>query len=76
MGESTVKSLTTRQQLVLSLITRSLTETGKAPSLRTIGAELGIRSVRGVQKHVDALVDKGALVRERYKPSGLSLPSH
>jgi repressor LexA len=55
-------SLTRRQKEVLELIKERIDESGIAPSLTELAADLGIsRSV--VQKHVDALVERGWLSR-------------
>lgn len=54
-----MKSLTTRQAHILSFISAS----SPPPSIREIGTEFGIGSLRGVTVHLDALVRKGYLLR-------------
>lgn len=51
--------LTNRQRAVLSVIIQSLEEKGYPPTLREIGARLGIGSTKGVSDHLLALERKG-----------------
>jgi repressor LexA len=51
--------LTNRQRAVLSVIIQSLDEKGYPPTLREIGARLGISSTKGVSDHLLALKRKG-----------------
>src|SRR5258708_3386559 len=69
--------LTQRQQMVLDFIRQSITDRGYPPTLREIGARMGIRSTNGVNDHLRALERKGYLTREDMKsralrPTGLS----
>ncbi len=69
--------LTQRQQMVLDFIRQSITERGYPPTLREIGARMGIRSTNGVNDHLRALERKGYLTREDMKsralrPTGLN----
>jgi len=57
--------LTSRQQAVVQCIQRFIQTQGYPPTIREIGRELGIRSLRGVTIHLDALVRKGVLSRSR-----------
>jgi len=59
-----MKDLTDRQRQVLDVIVSSIEETGRFPSYREIGRELGLSSVATVSQHIEALVAKGALRRE------------
>lgn len=52
-------ALTERQAQVYQLIQRSIRERGIPPSLRELGAELGIASTNGVTDHLHALERKG-----------------
>ncbi len=59
-----MKELTDRQRDVLDVILSSVGETGRFPSYREIGRELGMSSVATVGQHMEALVAKGALRRD------------
>ena len=58
-----MKGLTERQRLVLDFITTFAKEHGYPPTIREIGAGLGIRSTNGVSDHIEALGRKGFLER-------------
>ena len=64
--------LTPRQQEVLKFIQQFDRTEGYPPTIREIGRALGIRSLRGVTVHLDALVRKGQLQRDR-RARGLRL---
>lgn len=66
--------LTDRQRDVLEFINAHHRQHGVAPSLREIQAHFGFASPFAVQRHVDALTEKGALRRLEGKARGL-LPS-
>ena len=68
------ESLTDRQRDVLEFINAHHRQQGVAPSLREIQAHFGFASPFAVQRHVDALTEKGALRRLEGKARGL-LPS-
>ena len=57
--------LTQRQQRVVETIQAWIKEHGLPPTIRELGKQLGIKSLRGVTTHLDALVKKGRLVRRR-----------
>ncbi len=59
------KELTQRQRLVVDAIQGWIKEHGFPPTIREIGKQVGIKSLRGVTTHLDALVKKGHLVRKR-----------
>src|SRR5437867_4309036 len=63
--------LTQRQQMVLDFIRQSITDRGYPPTLREIGAKMGIRSTNGVNDHLRALERKGYLTREDMKSRAL-----
>jgi repressor LexA len=50
-----MQGLTQRQQMVLDYIRQSITDRGYPPTLREIGARMGIRSTNGVNDHLRAL---------------------
>jgi len=58
------KQLTKRQQTVLETIRIWIRERGYPPTIRELGKLLGIRSLRGVTTHLDAIAKKGFLKRE------------
>jgi repressor LexA len=66
-----MQGLTTRQQMVLDFIRQSITDRGYPPTLREIGARMGIRSTNGVNDHLRALERKGYLTREDMKSRAL-----
>jgi repressor LexA len=75
-----MQGLTQRQQMVLDFIRQSITDRGYPPTLREIGARMGIRSTNGVNDHLRALERKGYLTREDMKsralrPTGLGTPA-
>lgn len=57
--------LTHRQRQVLQLIRRHLSETGAPPTIRELREGLALKSLRGVTVHLDALVRKGHIQRNR-----------
>jgi repressor LexA len=66
-----MQGLTDRQQQVLHYIRQSITDRGYPPTLREIGAHMGIRSTNGVNDHLRALERKGYLTREDMKSRAL-----
>jgi len=58
------KELTERQTRVLSTIQEWIIEHGFPPTIRELGKRLGIKSLRGVTTHLDAIAKKGHLVRK------------
>lgn len=73
---NTVQGLTQRQQMVLDFIRQSIADRGYPPTLREIGARMGIRSTNGVNDHLRALERKGYLTREDMKSRALRPTSH
>jgi repressor LexA len=67
----TMQGLTQRQQMVLDFIRQSIADRGYPPTLREIGARMGIRSTNGVNDHLRALERKGYLTREDMKSRAL-----
>jgi len=66
-----MQGLTDRQAQVLSYIRSSILDRGYPPTLREIGAHMGIRSTNGVNDHLRALERKGYLTREDMKSRAL-----
>jgi len=73
---NTVQGLTQRQQMVLDFIRSSIADRGYPPTLREIGARMGIRSTNGVNDHLRALERKGYLTREDMKSRALRPTTH
>ena len=57
------KGLTKRQQLILEYILDYIQKEGFPPSIREIGRDFNIGSLRGVTVHLDALERKGYITR-------------
>lgn len=58
------RQLTGRQEAILAFITRYVEQRGYPPAIREIGPAFGIKSLRGVTIHLDALERKGHIRRE------------
>lgn len=58
------RQLTERQKSILAFINRYVDQHGYPPSIREIGPAFGIKSLRGVTIHLDALERKGYIRRE------------
>ena len=58
------KQLTKRQHTVLETIKTWIRDRGYPPTIRELGQQLGIKSLRGVTTHLDAIAKKGFLTRE------------
>src|SRR5438270_13062729 len=71
-----MQGLTQRQQMVLDFIRQSISDRGYPPTLREIGARMGIRSTNGVNDHLRALERKGYLTREDMKSRALRPTAH
>lgn len=59
------KELTERQRGVLDAIKSWIREHGYPPTIRELGKQLGIKSLRGVTTHLDAIAKKGHITRHR-----------
>ena len=68
-----MKSLTQRQQDILTLIADSQRESGQTPSLREIAAHFGFSSANAARDHVNALIQKGYLERPPGRARSLQL---
>lgn len=65
--------LTARQQEILDYIERVVSTTGVPPSIRQIGAALGISSTNGVRSHLKALEKKGYIHRSLRTSRGIAM---
>lgn len=66
--------LTERQRDVLDFIKDRIETSGVAPTLQEISDVFHYSSTASAQKHVNLLVKKGCLVREKHQKRGLALP--
>lgn len=53
------RPLSRRQRDMLDIITQSLDEHGRAPTIREIADVMGVASTNGVNDHLNALIKKG-----------------
>lgn len=65
--------LTNRQREVLDFIRANIHAKGYPPTVREIGACLGVNSPNAVQQHLRCLERKGYLTRDRAKGRALKL---
>jgi repressor LexA len=65
--------LTARQQQILEYIEQVVSTTGVPPSIRQIGAALGISSTNGVRSHLKALEKKGYIHRSLRTSRGIAM---
>lgn len=72
MARYKVDYLTPAQERILAVIRRHIADTGDAPTVREIGAEIG-RSTGGVVYQLAELEAKCAIVREPGVPRGIRL---
>ena len=64
-----MNTLTDKQRQILAVVRQAIEQRGQAPTVRAIGAEVGLSSSCTVKKHLDTLEAKGFLRRDRYKRS-------
>jgi len=69
MGEN----LTTRQQQVLDVILRTVSERGYPPTVREIGEAVGLSSPSTVHSHLSALMKAGYIKRDPSKPRAIEV---
>ncbi len=67
-----MKSLTSRQQLVLDVLKDYISKHGEAPTLTELQEVLEIKTKRGVVKHLEALDKKGFIYRTG-EPRGIKI---
>ncbi|RLE27710.1 MAG: hypothetical protein DRJ65_02000 [Acidobacteria bacterium] len=65
--------LTSRQQDILAFIESRIMAHGVAPTLREISEHFGFSSTASAQKHVNLLVRKGFLERDKHQKRGLTV---
>ncbi|MFM2221859.1 MAG: transcriptional repressor LexA [Armatimonadota bacterium] len=68
-----MESINARQQEILSLIRESILTVGQPPTVRELGLATGLKSSCSVQKHLDALEEKGYISRRKCKYRSIEL---
>jgi len=68
-----MKALTARQAQVLDAIVSTMRQTGYCPTVREIGESVGLRSTRSVDRHLEALEQKGYIRRVPRKARHIKL---
>ena len=68
-----MQDLTPRQRQILEFVDAEARRRGYPPSVREIGAAVGLSSTSTVHSHLSALVSKGYLVRDPTKPRALQV---
>jgi repressor LexA len=66
-GPADDNGLTTRQQLILSVIKSAIESNGYPPSMREIGLAAGLASPASVKYQIEALVEKGFIRKDASK---------
>ena len=66
------QEISDRQLDILKYIQRALEDHGYPPTIREIGAEVGLRSTNGVAEHLRSLIRKGYLEKEDMKSRALT----
>ena len=67
------RPLTAKQQEIIDVIRKTLLRDGQSPTVREIGKLTGLRSSCSVQKHLNQLVEKGAIKRDKFKYRSIEL---
>lgn len=68
-----MRAITARQQEMLDLIREHVATHGWPPTVRELGARMGIRSTNGVIDHLKALERKGFIARNDMLSRGIRL---
>ncbi len=66
-------TLTARQRQILDVIVEHQSVNGYPPSVREIGAAVGLKSPATVKSHLDNLRDAGYLIRDPSKPRAIQV---
>ena len=70
MSTHTPQGLTTRQAEILNVIETAMAEHGYAPTMREIGAAVGLTSTASVKYQLEILEQKGFIRRDESKGYG------
>ena len=73
MSTQTPQGLTTRQAEILNVIETAMAEHGYAPTMREIGAAVGLTSTASVKYQLEILEEKGFIRRDESKGRALEL---
>ena len=73
MSTQTPQGLTTRQAEILNVIETAMAEHGYAPTMREIGAAVGLTSTASVKYQLEILEQKGFIRRDESKGRALEL---
>lgn len=68
-----IRPLTPRQQAAVDAIRESLADRGYPPSVRELGAAIGLSSTSSVKHVLNRLRDKGAIVRQPGRPRAIAI---
>lgn len=74
--EPALSSLTTRQRAVLDTISESLAARGYPPTMREIGAAVGLTSPSSVKHQLNVLEERGFLRRDPNRPRAIEVVAH
>lgn len=69
-----MKKISVKQQAILNFIEQYTEQHGYPPSVREIGAAVGLRSPSTVHTHLKTLAERGAIQRDERKTRALSMP--
>jgi repressor LexA len=75
-GGSKMDKLSARQKEILEFIRRSIDRHGYPPSVREIGAAVGLSSSSTVHAHLMQLAKKGFIKRDRTKPRAIEVTGY
>lgn len=59
--------MTDRERQIVAAIEAAIVETGESPSVREIGARVGLRSTSSVVYHLRHLEERGMIRHQRYR---------
>jgi repressor LexA len=62
-----MQEITAKQKQILDFVRKQIEAKGQTPTVREIGAAVGLSSSCSVKKHLDVLELKGHIKRDRYK---------
>ncbi len=68
-----MKKLTTAQKRVVATIQDLARKSGQTPTFEELRQALGLASISSVQRHIDALREKGVIKGERHQARGMKL---
>ena len=66
-------SLTKKQKQIFDYIKSFIEKKGYSPTLEELKKRLRLKALSGVYQHIDALIDKGYIMRDENATRGLSI---